>query len=650
LGHLTSVSTAALGTTPATVNTYSQFDTMGRVLASSQQIGSGNAYGFTYAYDHSGALASTLYPSGRTVTNTFDSSGRISAVNGTLTGNPTTPYAANVQYAAQGPVQSLTMMNSLGNNVLSESWSFNARQQPSSLTATSAGGTQLMNLGWTYSPSPTILTTDNGDILTHTIARSSGLTSPVTQNFSYADPSNRLSSAYEGSSVWSQSYGYDAFGNRAVTAGVWPGLTPPMPNAGFTPQTVSQFNNQNQWKRGAGDSYDAAGNQLSVAQFASFATAGSTFSYDGENRLLTANMALQGGPSFVYDGEGRRVQKTSGSVTITYIHDAKGDLAAEYSTAPDPAVGTQYLSDDHLGSTRLITDWNGIPQRCFDYLPFGEEIPAGIDGRVIGSCYEAMNTPAQYPTSADVVNQKFTGKERDAETGLDYFGARYFSAAQGRFTSPDWSEKPEPVPYAKVIDPQTLNLYAYVRNNPLRSRDADGHEVDLTGDDKAKAEEQKRITANASKKGEAALFKTVTDKSGKTRLVLDKAAAADFKGTHSAGYNLLVGAIDAKPVATVEMVDHDSTTTLYANGNATVHLDWNVSGIDKVVPLIDPKSPQKNQMPFSIIAGHELLGHALANMLHVPGANLDGPGTPVWGVEQTLRQEQGLIPRPDNMP
>jgi len=474
LGHLTSVSTAALGTTPATVNTYSQLDTMGRVLASSQQIGSGNAYGFTYAYDHSGALASTLYPSGRTVTNTFDSSGRISAVNGTLTGNPTTPYAANVQYAAQGPVQSLTMMNSLGNNVLSESWSFNARQQPSSLTATSAGGTQLMNLGWTYSPSPTILTTDNGDILTHTIARSSGLTSPVTQNFSYADPSNRLSSAYEGSSVWSQSYGYDAFGNRAVTAGVWPGLTPPMPNAGFTPQTVSQFNNQNQWKRGAGDSYDAAGNQLSVAQFASFATAGSTFSYDGENRLLTANMALQGGPSFVYDGEGRRVQKTSGSVTITYIHDAKGDLAAEYSTAPDPAVGTQYLSDDHLGSTRLITDWNGIPQRCFDYLPFGEEIPAGIDGRVIGSCYEAMNTPAQYPTSADVVNQKFTGKERDSETGLDYFGARYMSSAQGRWTSPDVVN----VTDERLLNPgSTLNKYAYAANNPLKYIDPDGRDV-----------------------------------------------------------------------------------------------------------------------------------------------------------------------------
>ena len=54
---------------------------------------------------------------------------------------------------------------------------------------------------------------------------------------------------------------------------------------------------------------------------------------------------------------------------------------------------------------------------------------------------------------------RFTGKERDSETGLDYFGARYFSAAQGRWTSPDWSAVPQPVPYADLSDPQTLNLY-----------------------------------------------------------------------------------------------------------------------------------------------------------------------------------------------
>ena len=68
-----------------------------------------------------------------------------------------------------------------------------------------------------------------------------------------------------------------------------------------------------------------------------------------------------------------------------------------------------------------------------------------------------------------------TGKERDSESGLDYFGARYYGSALGRFTSPDWSRDPEPVPYASLDDPQTLNLYSYVRNRPLSTRDGDGH-------------------------------------------------------------------------------------------------------------------------------------------------------------------------------
>jgi len=68
-----------------------------------------------------------------------------------------------------------------------------------------------------------------------------------------------------------------------------------------------------------------------------------------------------------------------------------------------------------------------------------------------------------------------TGKERDAESGNDYFGARYYASPMGRWLSPDWSAKEEPVPYAKLDDPQSLNLYTYVRNNPLTRADADGH-------------------------------------------------------------------------------------------------------------------------------------------------------------------------------
>ena len=68
-----------------------------------------------------------------------------------------------------------------------------------------------------------------------------------------------------------------------------------------------------------------------------------------------------------------------------------------------------------------------------------------------------------------------TGKERDAESGNDYFGARYYASSMGRFLSPDWSAKAEPVPYAKLDNPQSLNLYTYALNNPLRNIDKDGH-------------------------------------------------------------------------------------------------------------------------------------------------------------------------------
>ncbi len=94
-----------------------------------------------------------------------------------------------------------------------------------------------------------------------------------------------------------------------------------------------------------------------------------------------------------------------------------------------------------------------------DYLPFGEELGAGTGGR----------TTAQGYSASDGIRQKFTLKERDNETGLDYFLARYHSSTQGRFTSPD-------APFADQFanNPQSWNLYAYVRNNPLVMVDPTG--------------------------------------------------------------------------------------------------------------------------------------------------------------------------------
>jgi RHS repeat-associated protein len=108
--------------------------------------------------------------------------------------------------------------------------------------------------------------------------------------------------------------------------------------------------------------------------------------------------------------------------------------------------------------------------RCYDYLPFGEEIGNGTAGRT-DPCFGG----ATYPAPQDIESAKFTGKQRDAETGLDFFGERYLSSAQGRFTSPD----------ALIMkkewlgDPQRWNRYSYVTNNPLKYVDPDGHDATI---------------------------------------------------------------------------------------------------------------------------------------------------------------------------
>jgi RHS repeat-associated protein len=139
------------------------------------------------------------------------------------------------------------------------------------------------------------------------------------------------------------------------------------------------------------------------------------------------------------------------NVEKVFVYDVFGQMAAEYSLgAQSLPCTTCYIATDHLGSTRMVTDQNANVVGRHDYLPFGEEIAANTGGRngLFGT--------------QDFVNQKFTGQERDSETGLDFFQARYFSGALGRFNSPD----PENAG-ASLFNPQSWNAYSYVRTNPL---------------------------------------------------------------------------------------------------------------------------------------------------------------------------------------
>jgi RHS repeat-associated protein len=141
-----------------------------------------------------------------------------------------------------------------------------------------------------------------------------------------------------------------------------------------------------------------------------------------------------------------------------YLSIAEVQIFTGPSTPP-----VQWLISDHLGTPRMVLDQTGNPNstRRHDYLPFGEELTAPTSGR----------STAQGYTAGEGTRQQFTLKERDTETGLDYFLARYCSNLQGRFTSvdPDNAQARN-----NLSDPQGWNAYAYVGNKPLTKTDPDG--------------------------------------------------------------------------------------------------------------------------------------------------------------------------------
>jgi RHS repeat-associated protein len=281
---------------------------------------------------------------------------------------------------------------------------------------------------------------------------------------------------------------YDAFGNRTAqyyqTAACSTTYTP----------TVT-YNGNNQVTKApssvSGFTYDAAGNVLNDGL--------NQYAYDGEGRLCAVKNSVSSYTQYVYDASGTRVAKgtqisptmplscpapTSANLTPSalYLLDQGGDQVTELSgtgtwkhsnawpgghlDATYDTLGLHFHIADPLGSRRVQTNAAGVVEEWYESLPFGD----GLTPVPNPNCLPANNCYSEDPTE-----NHFTGKERDTESGNDYFEARYYSSSMGRFMSPDWSAKEEPVPYAVLSDPQSLNLYAYVRNNPLVRIDADGH-------------------------------------------------------------------------------------------------------------------------------------------------------------------------------
>jgi RHS repeat-associated protein len=274
---------------------------------------------------------------------------------------------------------------------------------------------------------------------------------------------------------------YDHFGNRNVeyfTNGSNP-ATQPSPYLNFTAGNNRAENQQ----------YDFAGHLLSDGT--------NNYRYDAEGRLCAVQQIFSGGLiGFFYapDGPrlGKQVKLTNFSCDVTkngmltadglvlsafYIFGSQGEklgemdqnfvlnqfnvfwegkLLGSYSGTTYDQANWHYALNDWLGTKRVTTQANGSPWTSIFSGPFGD--------------YQSQTGPGSDPSE-----HHFTGKERDAESGLDYFGARYYGSSMGRWMSPDWSATASAVPYSMLTDPQSLNLFSYVLNNPIKNRDADGH-------------------------------------------------------------------------------------------------------------------------------------------------------------------------------
>ena len=417
---------------------YPSFDDLGRLLTH-QQITDGQTYGTSYTYNMSGGLVSETYPSNRTVNYETNADGDLSRVWGQKASTIST-YANAFNYNTSGAVEKMR----LGNGKW-ETAQYNSRMQITQI-GLGSGSTDdsLLKLEYGYGTN----TQNNGNLRTQKISFN-GLTQPFEQTYTY-DDLNRLQIAEEkvlGSTTWKQTFIIDRYGNREFDAANTTTL-------GSCPQTVCNPDisaSNNRFSISQGYSYDSNG---SVTQDSS----GQRFGYDAENHqkefFATGNNSTTPDATYTYDGEGRRVKKISSTETTVFVYNASGQLVAEYSTQIAQTPQISYLTTDHLGSPRVVTDQLGVVKDRKDFSAFGEET---LTAHRVGN--------AQY-SAGDQLRKNYTGYEKDSESGLEFAQARYYNPKHGRFTSID-----PLTASANVKNPQTFNRYSYVLNSPYKYTD-----------------------------------------------------------------------------------------------------------------------------------------------------------------------------------
>ncbi len=447
IGRLTHTSVAS------TAYSAMSYDAVGRTLNQWQwtptnwNTNVSGSFPVAYTYDLAGDTTSASNGMGVMISYAYDAAARPTIVTSSLVDAQHPATLATVDstlgYYPHGALRKMTPGNGL-----TQTAAFNNALQPCRMNVNSSGAAlgacadaipsgNVQDFNYAFNAG----TSDNGNVMSWTATGQQAF----SRSFAY-DSLNRLATMQEtsgnaegckpGSSPtnpYTLSWTIDPWGNRT-------NQTPSAGTCSFS-QTV---NSQNQLV-GPPYQYDAAGNMTNDGNHAYF--------YDAENRLVQ----VDGGNTaiYVYDAYGHRVRSAVSGTSRDYVYNSDSVVAEWYSSCSCWGMGyvyangsplaqyanstTYFAHKDHLGSTRLLTAMDQSIYDNMDYLPFGEQIAGGSG-----------------------TTHKFTGDERDAETGLDHTWFRQYSSQLGRWMHPD----PAGLAAVDPTNPQSWNRYAYVLNNP----------------------------------------------------------------------------------------------------------------------------------------------------------------------------------------
>jgi RHS repeat-associated protein len=485
-----------------------------------------------YASDYLGRLQSIVYPDGEVLDYGYDSGGQVKTVTGTHWGK-SLRYVKDIAYDEYGQRSYIEY----GNGTRTSYGYDPDRRWLESLVTKGEYGAVLQNMAYRFDPV--------GNVLGYTnVCESYG----TSQSYAY-DELYRLTEATGSSShhpygyndytsTYEQSFAYDSIGNmtkQQSRVSTSPSRTlgdelsyelgySYCPGAAHRAEIIG----------GLYYRYDPNGNIIEERQggHGSEGALAGGVRINGALRVADTGFGipLSGGKNdeagvysrrYLWDEENRLLRSVEGNLTVDYRYGAEGQRAVKYSSRGeslyfDPlwqtqtdypslrqskhiyvgsariatqmniaaqddlgyeTVNTYYYHPDHLGSSQLVTDYQGKEYQRVEYTPFGE---SWIDKRSDG----AENLP-----------YKFTGKERDTETGLYYYGARYYNPSSSTWLSPD-PALGDYIPVAPVdesalrhndnlpglggvFNPVNLAVYHYAGNNPVRYTDPDGRDVGM---------------------------------------------------------------------------------------------------------------------------------------------------------------------------